>query len=84
MATIVKTKSGSWKAIIRITGNPLVTKTFRIKRDATDWARTTEDQIVSGVYISGSHSEKTTIAKALERYHNEITPIKKSSSKARS
>ena len=80
MATIVKTKSGSWKAIIRITGNPLVTKTFRIKRDATDWARTTEDEIIRGVYISRSHSEKTTIAKALERYHNEITPIKKPSS----
>jgi hypothetical protein len=43
MATIVKTNSGSWKAIIRITGNPIVTKTFRIKRDATDWERTTED-----------------------------------------
>ena len=80
MATIVKTKSGSWKAIIRITGNPIVTKTFRIKRDATDWARTTEDEIVRGVYISRSHSEKTTIAKALERYRNEITPLKKPSS----
>lgn len=28
MATIVKTKSDSWKAIISITGNPLVTKTL--------------------------------------------------------
>ena len=64
MATIVKTNSGSWKAIIRITGNPLVTKTFRIKRDATDWSRTTEDEIIRGVYITKSHSEKTTIAKA--------------------
>ena len=30
MATIVKTQSGSWKAVIRITGSPLMTKTFRI------------------------------------------------------
>jgi len=44
MATIVKTKSGFWKAIFRITGNPIVTKTFQIKRDATDWARATEDE----------------------------------------
>jgi hypothetical protein len=50
MATIVKTKSGSWKAIIRVTGNPLVTKTYRIKRDATDWARTAEDEIVRGTF----------------------------------
>jgi len=49
MATIVKTKSGSWKAIICITGSPITTKTFRIKRDATNWARTTEDEIVRGV-----------------------------------
>lgn len=55
-------------------------ETFRIKRDATNWARTTKNEIVRGVYISRSHSEKTTIAKALERYHNEITPIKKPSS----
>lgn len=80
MATIVKTNSGSWKAIIRITGNPIVTKTFRIKRDATDWARTTEDEIIRGVYIVKSHSEKTTIAKALDRYLKEITPTKKPSS----
>lgn len=33
MATIVKTPAGNWKAIIRITGHPLTTKTFRIKRD---------------------------------------------------
>ena len=32
------------------------------------------------IYISRSHSEKTTIAKALERYRNEITPLKKTSS----
>ena len=80
MATIVKTNSGSWKAIIRITGNPIVTKTFRIKRDATDWARTTEDEIIRGVYIAKSHSEKTTIADALDRYLKEITPTKKPSS----
>ena len=41
MATIVKTPAGNWKAIIRITGHPLTIKTFRIKKDATNWARTT-------------------------------------------
>ena len=64
MATFVKTKSGSWKAIIRIKGHPLETKTFRIKRDATDWARTTEDEIVRGIYISRNVSERTTVAEA--------------------
>jgi hypothetical protein len=46
MATLFKRPSGSWKAVVRKTGWPMVTKTFRIKRDAEDWARRTEDEIV--------------------------------------
>ncbi len=79
MATITKAPSGAWKAVIRRTGNPTVSKSFRVKRDAESWARTTEDEIIRGVYIPRSHSEKTTIKKALERYLNEVTPTKKES-----
>jgi integrase len=79
MATFVKTQSGSWKAIIRIKGNPLETKTFRIKRDAIDWARTTEDEIVRGIYLPRNISERTTLAQALDRYVKEISPTKKPS-----
>lgn len=39
MATIVKTPSGTWKAVIRKTGWPTSSKTFRTKRDADDWVR---------------------------------------------
>ena len=46
MATLVKTPSGTWKALIRKTGWPTVAKTFRTKRDAEDWARRTEDEMV--------------------------------------
>lgn len=34
MATLVKTPSGTWKALIRKTGWPTIAKTFRTKRDA--------------------------------------------------
>ncbi len=51
MATIVKTLSGKWKAVIRKLGWPTKCKTFRLKRDATDWARQTEDQMVRDLYI---------------------------------
>jgi len=80
MAYISQAPSGSWKAVIRRTGNPTVSKTFRLKTDAEQWARKAEDEIIRGVYISKSHSERTTITKALERYLEEITPSKKSSS----
>ena len=68
MATLVKTSSGTWKAVIRKTGWPTTSKTFRLKRDAEDWARRTEDEIVRGVYIKRSSSERLTIEEALKRY----------------
>lgn len=77
MATIVKTTAGTWKAVIRKTGWPTNAKTFRTKRDAEDWARRTEDEMVRGVYIQRSGSERITLEKALERYLREVTPTKK-------
>nr|WP_305827096.1 tyrosine-type recombinase/integrase [Pseudomonas aeruginosa] len=77
MATIVKTTAGTWKAVIRKTGWPTNAKTFRTKRDAEDWAHRTEDEMVRGVYIQRSGSERMTLEKALGRYVREVTPTKK-------
>ena len=54
MATFVKTPSGTWKALIRRQGWPATRKTFRTKRDAEDWARRTEDEMVRGVYAGSA------------------------------
>lgn len=77
MATIAKTPSGTWKALIRKAGWPATIKTFRTKRDAEDWARRTEDEMVRGVYIRRAGSERTTIEAALRRYLAEVTPGKR-------
>lgn len=77
MATIVKTPSGTWKAIIRKIGWPTTAKTFRTKRDAEDWARRTEDEMVRGVYLSRAPSEKLTVSAALKRYMEEVSVTKK-------
>ena len=79
MATFVKTAAGTWKALVRKTGWPTNTKTFRTKRDAEDWARRTEDEMVRGVYIQRSGSERMTLEVALNRYLSEISPTKKPS-----
>jgi len=76
LATLVKTPSG-WKALIRKTGWPSQAKTFRTKRDAEDWARRTEDEMVRGVFIERSTSERLSFSHALDRYLTEITPTKK-------
>lgn len=79
MATLVKTPSGTWKAVIRKNGWPTTSKTFRTKRDAEDWSRRTEDEMVRGVYIQRSGSERMTLEAALKRYLSDITPTKKPS-----
>lgn len=76
MATLVKTPSGTWKAVIRKTGWPTSSKTFRTKRDAEDWSRRTEDEMVRGVYIERSSSERLTLESALKRYLAEVSPTK--------
>ncbi len=82
MATIVKTPSGTWKAVIRKTGWPTSSKTFRTKRDAEDWARRTEDEMVRGVYIQRAPGERMTLESALTRYLREVTPTKRESTRA--
>jgi len=77
MATLVKTPSGTWKAVIRKAGFPTSAKTFRTKRDAEDWSRRTEDEMVRGVFIQRGTAERLTVTTALNRYLAEVSPTKR-------
>ncbi|MGH8602649.1 MAG: site-specific integrase [Gammaproteobacteria bacterium] len=77
MPTITKNSAGNWKAVIRKTGWPIAIKTFRAKRDASDWARRVEDEMVRGVYIDRAPSERLTLRAAMNRYLSEISPTKR-------
>lgn len=77
MATFVKTESDTWKALIRKRGWPTVSKTFRTKRDATDWAHRTEDEMVRGVFILRTSSERVSFSEAMDRYLKDISLLKK-------
>lgn len=68
--------------MIRKTGWPTVAKTFRTKRDAEDWSRRTEDEIVRGVYIQRAPADRMTVADALKRYLAEVTPTKRPGSRS--
>jgi hypothetical protein len=70
----VQTDSKKWKAVIRKQGWPTAAKTFRTKRDAEDWSRRTEDEMVRGVYIERGISGLFTFDKALDRYLSEVAP----------
>ena len=79
MATISKTPSKTWKAIIRKRGWPATVKTFRTKRDAEDWARRTEDEMVRGVYINRAGADRLLLKHALDRYLSEVSSTKRES-----
>ena len=83
MPTIVKTPSGTWKALIRKTGFPATIKTFRLKKDAEDWARRAEDEMVRGLFVQRAPAEKMTFAKAIERYVDEVTKTKRPGTQSR-
>lgn len=82
MATFVPTPNGGWKAVIRLKGWPTTAKTFRAKRDARDWARKTEEEMVRGVYVSRAPSHQLTLKEALTRYLKEVTPHKAAGTQA--
>ncbi|HHH43805.1 MAG TPA: site-specific integrase [Gammaproteobacteria bacterium] len=82
MATITKTPSKTWKAVVRKRGWPTTIKTFRTKRDAEDWARSTEDEMVRGVYIDRTEAIQLLLKKALDRYLLEVSSTKKPSTHA--
>ena len=82
MATITKTPSNTWKAMIRKSGWPTTIKTFRTKRDAQDWARRTEDEMVRGVYIDRADASHLLLKTALDRYLRDVSSTKKPSTHA--
>lgn len=83
MATFRK-RGDRWRVEVALKGAPRLSKTFRVKAQAQDWARKTEDQIRQGIYIDRGEAERMTVADLLETYEREITHRKKSAKKERS
>ena len=59
--------TGTWKAVIRRAGFPTTIKTFRLKKDAEDWSRRTEDEMVRGLFVQRAPAERLTFEKAMQR-----------------
>ena len=77
MATITNRGQYQFQAKIRRKGYPIQIKTFTAKREAEAWARSIESEMDQGVFIPRAEAERTTLGAALERYLNEVTPLKK-------
>jgi hypothetical protein len=48
-----------------------------LPRDAEDWSRRTEDEMVRGAYIQRAAADRMTVADALKRYLADVTPTKR-------
>lgn len=57
----------SWEARVNIKGHPSLSKSFKTKKDAAEWAQQQEVRIRGGEKVSRK-SEKTTVAEALSEY----------------
>jgi len=77
MATIQNRGPYQWQARIRRRGYPVQSKTFETKVDAQTWARSIENEMDRGVFVSRIEAERTTLRECLERYAREVTEYKK-------
>jgi integrase len=71
----------SWRAQIRRKGHPTVSKTFRRKRDAEDWANDAESQILRDNYFPAAEARKHTVAELIDRYVRDHLPLKPKSAR---
>lgn len=81
MATVRKLASGKWNAQIRRKGHSTLSKSFITQKDAYIWIRNIESEMDKGSFINRSSAENTTLAEALIRYRDEVTPSKKGKSR---
>lgn len=66
-----------WQVKIRRKGYPAQSRTFDRKVDAETWARSVENEMDRGVFVSRAEAESTTLKDALDRYEREVTPRKR-------
>ena len=77
MATFRKRGAHQWQAQIRKKGYPLQSKTFDTRAAAQTWARQVEVDMDKDVFVSRVEAETLTLGDLLERYVEEVTPLKR-------
>jgi len=77
MATFRKRGPYQWQVQVRKKGYPPQCNTFDTRAAAEKWVRAVEYEMDQGVFVSRAEAESTTLRELLERYKEEITPLKK-------
>jgi integrase len=77
MASVIQKPSGMWRAQVRHRGYPTQSKTFRTRANAEQWGRMIESEMDRGDFVDRHEAENNTFADLLNRYLQEVTPLKK-------
>jgi len=77
MAHIQQRPSGSFRVEIRRRGFKSLSKTFKTRKAAQEWARKTESELERSVYLDLSEAQSTLFSAILTRYSEEIAPTHK-------
>lgn len=80
MATFRK-RNNKWQARVQRTGRSSIAKSFNSKADATKWARNVESQLDLGTLAPKQTMPR--LMPMMERYVEEVTPLKKGKSQER-
>lgn len=82
MASIRK-RGSKWQARVSVKLAGVAEKSFLKRSDAEAWAKIIEAEMVRGVHIRRSDSERMTLAEALIKYEAEVTPKKRGAGQER-
>lgn len=77
MATITKRGDGQFKVQIRKAGHAQVTRTCATRKDAEDFAKAIETDMLRGEFVVKKKVEHKTLSDVLQRYAEEVSSLKK-------
>ncbi len=75
-------RGASWQAKVRRSGQPMISKTFKLKKDAEDWATEVERDQRLGRFVS-REAERRTLGDVIERYGREVLDAREGDSEDR-
>jgi integrase len=71
-------RSGAWQVVVKKKGFDRISHTFDTKAEAEAWARSIENEMDRGIFVSRIEAENTPLSEALDRYLREVSILKKS------
>ncbi|WP_460710335.1 tyrosine-type recombinase/integrase [Lysobacter terrae] len=72
-----KTGKATWRVRVRRAVGPHLTKSFKTKQAAQEWARSVESKLDVGEHVPSSEARKRTLADAIDRYLTVTLPQSK-------